>query len=69
MRYMHVQSVKKKMNTPISSNANYRREMKFVPINMNYGLLQFDALKFVLGVRLHGRSLPNFNFFSVNPQI
>ena len=40
--------------TPINSNANYRREMKLVPTNMDYCLLQFYALKFFLGVRLHG---------------
>ena len=48
---------------------NYRAEMKLVPIIIDYCLLQFDALKFFLGVRLHGGSLPNFNFFNVNPQI
>ena len=30
---------------------------------------KFDALKFFLGVRLHGGSQPNFNFLNVNPQI
>ena len=43
--------------------------MKLGPIIMDYCLLQLDALKFFLGVRLHGEFLPNFNFFSVNPQI
>ena len=43
--------------------------MKLVPITMDYSLLQFDALKFFLWVRLHGGSLPNFNFFNVNPPI
>ena len=43
--------------------------MKMVPIVMNYCLLQFDTLKFFLGVRLLEGSLPNFNFFNVNPQI
>ena len=43
--------------------------MKLVPIIMDYCLLQFDPLKFFLGVRLHGGFLPNFNFFNVNPQI
>ena len=60
---------KKKRNTPIYFNTNYRTEMKLVPIIMDYCLLQFDALKFFLGVRLHGGSLPNFYFFSVNSQI
>ena len=63
---MHSRS---KKNIYINSNTNYRKEMKFVPINMDYCLLQFDALIFFLGVRLHGGSLPNFNFFNVNPQI
>ena len=35
----------KKKNVPINTNTNYRREMKLVPINMHYCLLQFDALK------------------------
>ena len=61
---------KKKRNTPIYFNTNYRIDMKLVPIIMDYCLLQFDALKFFLGVRLHGGgSLPNFNFFNVNLQI
>ena len=54
---------KKKRNTPIYFNTNNRTEMKLVPINMDYYLLQFDALKFFLWVRLHGGSEPNFNFF------
>ena len=37
--------------------------------NMGYSLLQFDASKFVLEVRLYGGSVPNFNFFNVKPQI
>ena len=45
---------KKERNTFIYFNANYRTEMKLVPIIMDYCLLQFDALKFFLGVRLHG---------------
>ena len=47
---------------------NYRTEMKLVPIIIDYCLLQFDALKFFLGVRLHGGSLSNFNFFNVTPK-
>ena len=37
----------------------------------HHGLLStsFDTLKFILGVRLHGGSLPKFNFFNVNSQI
>ena len=43
---------KKKRTPPTNSNTIYDREMKFVPINMANCLLQFDALEFVLGVRL-----------------
>ena len=43
--------------------------MKLLPVIMDYCLLQFDALNFFLEVHLHGGSLPNFNFFKVNPQI
>ena len=50
----NVQSVKKKQNTPIYFKIIYRTEMKLVPIIMDYCLLQFDALKFLLGVRLLG---------------
>ena len=35
----------KTKNTPINSNTNYRREMKLIPINMDYCLLQNIALK------------------------
>ena len=59
---------KKKKTTPIYFNTNYRTEIKLVPIIMDYCLLQFGALKFFLGVRLHGGSLPNFNFLNANPQ-
>ena len=56
--FMHMYSrPKKKGNTTINSNTNYRREIKLVPINMGYCLLKFDALKFILGVRLHGGGL------------
>ena len=67
--FNNVQSAKKKRNTLIYSNTNYRTEMKLVPIIIDYYLLQFDALKFFFGVRLHGGSLPNFNFFNVKPQV
>ena len=40
--------------------------MKLVPINMDNCLLQFDALKFVLGVCLHEGFVPNL--FNVNPK-
>ena len=42
---------KKKKNTPTNFYVNYRREMKLAPINMDYCLLQSDALKFF---RLNG---------------
>ena len=60
---------KKKRNIPIYFYTNYRAEKKLVPIIMDYCLLQFDALKFFLGVRLLGGFLSNFNFFNVNTQI
>ena len=58
-----------KRNTPIYFNTNYCNGMKLVPIIIYYCVLQFDALKFFLEVRLHGGSVPNFIFFNVNPQI
>ena len=60
---------KKNRNTPTYFNANYLTEMKLVPIIMDYCLLQFNALKFFLGVRHCRGCLPNFNFFNLNPQI
>ena len=60
---------KKKRNTPIYFNTNYRTKMKLVPIIMDYCLLQFEVLKFFLGVRLHGWYLSNFNLFKVTLQI
>ena len=60
---------KRKRNTPIYFKKNYRTGMKLLPLLIDYCLLQFDALRFFLGVRLHGGSQPNFNFFNVNPQI
>ena len=65
LMYMYTPSKK----YPIYFNTNYRTEMKLVPIMIDYCLLLLDALKFFLGVRLYGGSLPNFNFFIVNPQI
>ena len=59
----------KKRNTSIYFDTNYRTETKLVPIIMDYDLLQFDALKFVLGLRPHGKSLFIFNFFNENSQI
>ena len=44
----------KKRSPPIYFNANYRTEIKLIPINMDYCLLQFVALNFFSGMRLHG---------------
>ena len=41
--------------------------MDLVLINMDYSLLQFDALKVVLGFRLHWGSLPKHFFFQYKP--
>ena len=60
---------KKKKNIPIYSNKNYRNAMKLAPTIKDCCLLQFDALKNFLGVRLHGGFLLNFNFFNANQQI
>ena len=49
-------------------NKNHCAEIKPLPINIDYCLFQFDALQYFLEVRLHAGSLPNFNFFNVNPQ-
>ena len=54
---------KKKKKKPIYFNTNYRKEMKQIPIIMDYCPLQFNVLKFFLRVSVHGESLPNFNFF------
>ena len=45
---------KKKRNTPIYFNTNYRTEMKPVQNIMGYCLFEFNALKCFLGVRLRG---------------
>ena len=41
---------KKKRNILNFSNTNYHKEIKLIPINVDYCLLQFDAVKFFLGV-------------------
>ena len=41
-----------KKKIPIYFITNYCTEIKLLPIIMNYCLLQFDALKFFLGVCL-----------------
>ena len=69
MNVQYVKRKKKKRNNNTYFNTNYRTEMKLMPIIMDYCLLQFDILQFLLEVRLHGESLPNFNLFNVNPQI
>ena len=51
---MYSLSKKKKRTIPVNSNTSYRREMKLIPINIHFCLLQFDALKFFPGVSLHG---------------
>ena len=43
--------------------------MEMVPIIMDYYLFQFHSLEFFLELRLHGGTLPNFNFFNANFQI
>ena len=58
----------KKQNT-LYFNANYRTEMKLLPIIMDYCPLQLDGLKIFVGVCLHGGFQPKFNFFNANPQI
>ena len=54
---IYVQSVKKRLKNNNNNkkqnilnifNTNYRRDMKFVPINKDYCLLQFKALKIFL---------------------
>ena len=70
IKFMCIKGQKNKnKTTPVYFNRNNCTEMKLVPIIMDYCLLQFDVLKFFLGVRLHGGYQPNFNFFNVNPQI
>ena len=71
-KYMYSRSKKKKSrNTPIYFNTNCRTEMKLVSIIMDYCLLQFDTLKFFLGIRLQGGGVSayNFNSFNVKSQI
>ena len=53
---------------PINSVINIRKEIKLIPINMNYCLLQFDKLNLFLGGPSTWR-VSNFEFFLVNPQI
>ena len=48
----------KKKNSPINFNTSYRKEIKLIPIDMDYYLLQFDALIFKLRIRLYWGSLP-----------
>ena len=55
-------------HTRIYFNTNYSKEMKLIPINMVYCLLQFDVLYVFFGVRLDGKSL-TLIFFNVNYQI
>ena len=55
----------KKKNTPIFPVIYYRRKMEFIPFNMDYYLLQFDALKFFLRVRQHGRRGGGFFYLTL----
>ena len=58
--------------TPINSNTNYCIEMKLIPINMDYCLLQIDALKVFLGDVSKWEvptQLPKLKFFKVNAPI
>ena len=66
---MYSRSKLDQKETPINSNTNYLREMKLLPINMEYCLLESEALNFFLGFRLDGGSLLNVNSFNVNPKI
>ena len=57
---------KKEHNTPINSDTNYHREIKFIRIIMDYCLLQFNALQFFWGgpsssplVNLKGNAIIN----------
>ena len=60
---------KKERNIFINFNTNHRREITLIQMNMGYCLLRFDALKLFSEACLHRVSLPDFNFFNVNPQI
>ena len=51
------------------SDTHYRREIKLVAINMDYFLLHFDPLKFVLRIRQCGVSVPEFHFFNIKPYV
>ena len=60
---------KEKPNIPIYFNPNYRREMKLVPIIMDYCLFQFDALKFFWGSVYTEDLYLILIFFNLNLQI
>ena len=55
-------TVGQKKKKTIYFNTNYRIEMKLVSVIMDYWLLQLDALKFFLGIRLHGGLYLNLIF-------
>ena len=69
MVYMYSRSKKKETTLFISTQIIVQKWNWYQSSWIIVCLLQFDALKFFLGVRLHGGSLPNFTFFNVNPQI
>ena len=60
----------KQTKQTIYFNTNYPRKVELVPLNMDYCLLQFEALIFFLGSVYTGEgALPNCNFFKVSLQI
>ena len=71
--YSRSKKKKRKRNTSIYFNANYRTDITgtnhhgLLSTSISCFKIQFVALKFFLRVRLHGGFLPNFNFFNVNP--
>ena len=58
-----------KLSYTNETGTNHHGLVHGLVIIMESIILQFDAFKFFFGVRLHGGSLPNFNFFNVNTQI
>ena len=62
---IHISYITQSVKKYIQFNIIYRREMKLVPTNMGYCLLQFNASKVFLGIRLLGGNTSNFPFFNV----
>ena len=67
VKYAFVQSIKKN-ETPLLISLQIIIQKRNWYQSPWIGLLQFDALKYFLGLRLHGESLSNFNIFNVNLQ-